>query len=166
MAVSAVVVPSSEEVPEPSVAEPMADRDRASSGAADEAVGDDGGGSTVGPPGSKSGKRRKTKKRRVQHDLTYPVPLVSESEHSSSPPRKLAGSGGKSTLGPPAVPEDHPEEATTFWCRSCRGDARLFPFVAAGSRCRRGGDLVVYDGSFQLLGPAIVVVPKGGRARH
>src|SRR5207302_10602415 len=112
-----------------------------------------------GPPGSKSGKRRKSKKRRVQHDLTYPVPLVSESEHSSSPPRKLAGSGGKSTVGPPAVPEDHPEEATTFWCRSCRGDARLLPFVAAGSRCRWGGEMGEYGGSVQLCGTELVVGP-------
>src|SRR5205807_3843628 len=104
VAVSAVVAPSSEEVPEPAVAEPMADRDRASRGAVDEAVGDDGGRSTFGPPGSKSGKRRKSKKRRVQRDLTHPVPLVSESEHSSSPPRKLAGSGGRTTEGPPALP--------------------------------------------------------------
>src|SRR5437879_230393 len=115
VAVSAVVAPSSEEVPEPSVAEPVPDGDRASRGAVDEAVGDDGGGSTVGPPGSKSGKRRKSKKRRVQHDLTHPVPLVSESEHSSAPPRKLAGSGGKSTLGRPAVRGGKPQEATTLW---------------------------------------------------
>src|SRR5437879_1217861 len=58
VAVSAVVAASSEEVPEPYVAEPMADGDRASCGAADEAVGDDGGGATVGPPGCKVGRGR------------------------------------------------------------------------------------------------------------
>src|SRR5207302_8557901 len=106
----------------------MVDRDRASRGAMDEAVGNDGGGSAVGPPGSKSGKRRKSKKRWVQHDLTHLVPLVSESEHSSSPPRKLAGSGERSTLGLPAVPEDDPEEAAAFWCRSGHGYALRLPF--------------------------------------
>src|SRR5207237_482822 len=81
--------------------------------------------------GSKSGKRRKSKKRRVPHDLTHPVPLVSESEHSSSPPRKLAGSGGKSTLGPLAVQADHPEEAAAFWCRCCPGFDLMRPCVVA-----------------------------------
>ena len=69
-------------------------------------------------------------------------------------------------MGLPALPEDQPEAATIFWCRSCHGDAQLLPFVAAGSRYRCGGDLVAYDGSFQLHGPEIVVVPKGGRVRR
>ena len=139
VAVVVAVAPSSEEVPEPFVAEPVAARDRASRGAAGEAVGDDGGESAVGLPRSGPGKRTKSKKRRVKHDLTHPVPLVPESEGSPSPPRKQAGSGGGSTVGPPAEPEDQEEETAAFWCDTCGGYARLLPFVAAGSRCRFGG---------------------------
>src|SRR5207253_2283894 len=99
VAVSAVVAPSLEKVPEPSVAEPVADREEAAFwGGTDEAVGDVGSSSAIVAPRSLSGERRKSKKRRVQRDLTHPVPLVPESDDSSSPPRKQAGSGGPSTL--------------------------------------------------------------------
>src|SRR5207302_4719669 len=99
VAVSAVVAPSSEEVPEPSVAEPVADREEAAFwGSTDEAVADVGSSSAIVAPRSSSGKRRKSKKRRVQRDLPHLVPLVPESDDSSSPPRKQAGSGGPSTL--------------------------------------------------------------------
>src|SRR5207237_9072107 len=57
VAVSVAVAPSSEEVPEPHGAEPVADGEGASSGATGVAAGDDSGWSTVGLPGSAPGKR-------------------------------------------------------------------------------------------------------------
>src|SRR5437660_182856 len=126
VAVSAVVAPSSEEVPEPfvaePVAEPVADREEAAFwGGADEAVGDVGSSSAIVAPRSSSGKRRKSKKRWVQRDLTHPVPLVPESDGSSSPPRKQAGSGGPSTLA--AVVELPPARAPWGTWR-CSGPCR------------------------------------------
>src|SRR5205807_2401521 len=84
VAVSVAVAPSSEEVPGPHGAEPVADGEGASSGASAVAAGDDSGWSTVGLLGSAPGKRRKNKKRRVRYDVTDPVPLVSSSSESSS----------------------------------------------------------------------------------
>src|SRR5437879_13188006 len=53
VAVSAVVAPSSEEVPEQFVAEPVADREEAAFwGGTDEAVGDVGSSAATGAPGS------------------------------------------------------------------------------------------------------------------
>ena len=93
VAISAAVAPSSEEVPEPLEAEPVAGGVGASSGAAAVAVGGGGGSSAASLPGSVAGKRRKrSKKRRVRYDNTDPVPLVSSSEgqSSSSPERARA----------------------------------------------------------------------------
>src|SRR5437899_1915670 len=122
VAVSVAVAPSSEEVPEPSVTERVADREEAAFwGGTDEVVGDVGSSSAIVAPGSSSGKRRKSKKRRVQRDLTHPVPLVPESDDSSSPPRKQAGSGGPSTLA--AVVELPPARAPWGAWR-CSGPCR------------------------------------------
>src|SRR5207237_8167972 len=77
--------------------------------------------SAIVAPGSSSGKMRKSKKRRVKRDLTHPVPLVPESEDSSSPPRKQAGSGGPSTLA--AVVELPPARAPWGAWR-CSGPCR------------------------------------------
>ena len=119
VAVSVAVAPSSEEVPEPHGAEPVAGGEGASSGATGVAAGDDSGWSTVGLPGSAPGKRRRNKKQRVKYDNSSPVPLVSSSSESSSssPVRARAR---------PAPPPLHPAmvEGTAEWwvgrCRTCR----------------------------------------------
>src|SRR5437899_2147716 len=86
-----------------------------------EAVGDVGSSSAIVAPRSSSGKRRKSKKRRVQRDLTHLVPLVPESDGSSSPPRKQVGSGGPRTLA--AVVELLPARAACGAWR-CSGPCR------------------------------------------
>ena len=119
VAMSVAVAPSSEEVPEPLGAEPVAGGEGASSGATGVAAGDDSGWSTVGLPGSAPGKRRKNKKRRVQYHNTNRVPLVSSSSEPSlsSPVRARAWPAPASR---PLIPVEGTAEWWEGRCRTCK----------------------------------------------